>query len=90
MIKLYENMHVHVDEYTFRDETEWSEALLDSKSRITLWQRKIPGCGTQTSEGHHPERHPEGVHGPKHVHLSSWAFNAYNWRYIRVYGQEHA
>ncbi len=39
---------------------------------------------------HHPERHPQGVHGPQHLHLSARAVDADRGRHHRVHGQAHA
>jgi methylmalonyl-CoA mutase len=38
----------------------------------------------------HPERHPQGVHGPQHLHLPARAEHADHRRHHRVHGQEHA
>ena len=38
----------------------------------------------------HPERHPEGVHGPQHLHLSARAFDADHRRHLPVLLAEHA
>jgi methylmalonyl-CoA mutase len=42
------------------------------------------------AERNHPERHPQGVHGPQHVHLSAGAEHADHRRHHRVHGAEHA
>ena len=38
----------------------------------------------------HPERHPQGVHGPQHLHLPAQAEHADHRRHHRVHGKEHA
>ena len=38
----------------------------------------------------HPERHPQGVHGPQHLHLSARAEHADRRRHHRVHGAAHA
>ena len=38
----------------------------------------------------HPERHPQGVHGPQHLHLSADAEHADRGRHHRVHGRRHA
>jgi methylmalonyl-CoA mutase len=38
----------------------------------------------------HPERHPQGVHGPQHLHLSARAQHAHRRRHHRVHGAPHA
>ena len=40
--------------------------------------------------GDDPERHPQGVHGPQHLHLSARAFDADHCGHHRVHGEEHA
>ena len=39
---------------------------------------------------HHPERHPQGVHGAQHLHLPARAVDAHRGRHHRVHGQAHA
>ena len=34
---------------------------------------------------HHPERHPQGIHGAQHLHLSAQAFAAHHLRHFRLY-----
>ena len=36
--------------------------------------------------GHDPERHPQGVHGPQHLHLSARTLDAHRRRHHRVHG----
>ena len=38
----------------------------------------------------HPERHPQGVHGPQHLHLSARAEHADRRRHHRLHGAAHA
>ena len=40
--------------------------------------------------GDHPERHPQGVHGPQHLHLPARAEHADRRRHHRVHGAQHA
>ena len=40
------------------------------------------GVGAGGAERHHSERHPEGVHGPQHVHLSAGAVDADHRRHL--------
>ncbi len=37
-----------------------------------------------------PERHPQGVHGPQHLHLPARAVDAHHRRHRRVHGAQHA
>ncbi len=56
----------------------------------------VPGGGRKTGRrleeafGHHPERHPEGIHRAEGVHLSARAFHAAGDRYLRVRIEVHA
>ena len=38
----------------------------------------------------HPERHPEGVHGPQHLHLSAETLDADRLGHLRLHVEEHA
>ncbi len=40
--------------------------------------------------GDHPERHPQGVHGPQHLHLSAQALDADHLRHLRPHGEGDA
>ena len=40
--------------------------------------------------GDHPERHPQGVHGPQHLHLPARAEHAHRRRHHRVHGEADA
>ena len=42
------------------------------------------GGGAGRARGHRPERHPQGVHGPQHLHLSPRAVDAHRRRHHRV------
>ena len=42
------------------------------------------------SFGHHPERHPERVHGAEHLHLSARALDADRLGHLRLHREEHA
>jgi hypothetical protein len=48
------------------------------------------GVSAGQAERHHPERHPQGVHGPQHLHLPARAVDADHRRHHRVHGAEHA
>ena len=52
--------------------------------------RRGTGCRCRAAQRDHPERHPQGVHGPQHLHLSARAIHADRGRRDRVHGQEHA
>ena len=43
------------------------------------------GGGAGGTRGHRPERHPQGVHGPQHLHLPARAVDAHRRRHHRVY-----
>ena len=40
--------------------------------------------------GHHPERHPQGIHGAQHLHLSAGGLDAHRRRHLRLHGEAHA
>ncbi len=42
------------------------------------------------SDRDHPERHPQGVHGPQHVHLPAGAVDAHRQRHHRAHQPAHA
>ena len=44
------------------------------------------GVGAGAIERDHPERHPQGVHGPQHLHLPARAEHAHRGRHHRVHG----
>ena len=44
------------------------------------------GVGAAEARRHDPERHPEGVHGPEHLHLPADAEHAHRRRHHRVHG----
>jgi hypothetical protein len=48
------------------------------------------GVAQETALGDHPERHPQGVHGPQHLHLPARALDAHHRRHHRLHGAEHA
>ena len=54
--------------------------------------RRRRGAGRAAGEavGHDPERHPQGVHGPQHLHLSARALDADHLRHLRLHLAEHA
>ncbi len=43
------------------------------------------GGGAGTAHGDHPERHPQGVHGPQHLHLPARAEHADHLRHLRLH-----
>ena len=49
--------------------------------------RRRRGAGRAAGKAlrHHPERHPQGVHGPQHLHLSAGAFDADHLRHLRLH-----
>ena len=54
----------------------------------------VAGRGAGRAAGqarrHDPERHPQGVHGPEHLHLSARTLDAHRRRHHRVHGEAHA
>ncbi len=54
--------------------------------------RRCRGTGRRPvgAERNHPERHPQGVHGPQHLHLSAGAEHADRVRHHRLHGRAHA
>ena len=48
------------------------------------------GRAARKAVGHHPERHPQRVHGPQHLHLSARALDADHLRHLRLYLAEDA
>ena len=44
------------------------------------------GCAGQEDLRDHPERHPEGVHGPQHLYLPARPLHAHRRRYHRLLG----
>ncbi len=50
------------------------------------------GAGGEAGEagGDDPERHPQGVHGPQHLHLPAPAEHADHQRHLRLHGAEDA
>ena len=47
------------------------------------------GVGPEQAVRDHPERHPQGVHGPQHLHLSARALDADRRRHHRLHGAEN-
>ena len=47
-------------------------------------------CRAGAALRHDPERHPQGVHGPQHLHLSARALDADRRRHHRLHGEAHA
>ena len=52
--------------------------------------RRGTGRRPGPAQRNHPERHPQGVHGPQHVHLPARAEHADRGRHHRVHGAAHA
>jgi hypothetical protein len=48
------------------------------------------GVAPGPAERDHPERHPQGVHGPQHLHLPARAVDEDHRRHHRVHGAAHA
>ena len=48
------------------------------------------GVPPEALAGTHPERHPEGVSGPQHLHLPAAPLDADRLRHLRLRGEEHA
>ncbi len=55
-------------------------------------RRRGRGAGRRARAAHrdHPERHPQGVHGPQHLHLPARAVDADHQRHLRVHQPEDA
>ena len=43
------------------------------------------GVPPRKARGHDPERHPQGVHGPQHLHLSAQGLDADHRRHLRLH-----
>ena len=48
------------------------------------------GCARRESDRHHPERHPQGIHGAQHLHLSAGSIHAHHLRHHRLHVPHHA
>ncbi len=48
------------------------------------------GHPAEGAVGDHPERHPQGVHGPQHLHLPADRLDAHRLRHHRAYLGQHA
>ena len=55
-----------------------------SCSRSTWRSRRRQGSGHAPAVGHDSERHPEGVHRARHLHLSAARLAAHHHRHLRV------
>ena len=53
-------------------------------------RRRGAGRAAGRTVRHHPERHPERVHGAEHLHLSARAFDAHRLRHLRLHLEEDA
>ncbi|EFD77182.1 LOW QUALITY PROTEIN: predicted protein, partial [Mycobacterium tuberculosis T85] len=52
--------------------------------------RRGAGRGAGAAGRHHPERHPQRVHGPQHLHLSAEAVDADHLRHLRLHQRQDA
>ena len=59
---------------------------------LALVHRRRRGAGRAdgSAVGHHPERHPQGVHGPQHLHLSARRLDAHRRRHLRLHRGAYA
>ncbi len=48
------------------------------------------GVPPAEARGHHPERHPQRIHGAEHLHLSARAIASHHFGHLRVHLAEHA
>ena len=48
-------------------------------------RRRGAGRAAREAGGHHPERHPQRVHGAQHLHLSARALDAHHLRHLRLH-----
>ena len=53
-------------------------------ARALRRRREAAGRAARSAVGHDPERHPEGVHRARHLHLSAAALAAHRHRHLRV------
>ena len=53
-------------------------------------RRRGTGRGTGGPDRDHPERHPQGVHGPQHLHLSARTLDADRVGHLRLDRRAHA
>jgi hypothetical protein len=53
-------------------------------------RRRGTGRGAGAAGRDHPERHPQGVHGPQHLHLSAGALHADHRRHLPLHVGTHA
>ena len=53
-------------------------------------RRRGAGRGAGEAERDHPERHPQGVHGPQHLHLPADPLYADHLRHLRLHQREDA
>ena len=61
-------------------------------ARDGVLHRRRRGAGRPAGklDGHHPERHPQGVHGPQHLHLPARALDAHHRRHLPLLVGAHA
>ena len=53
-------------------------------------RRRGAGRGAGQAGRHHPERHPQRVHGAQHLHLSARSLDAHHLRHLRLHVAEDA
>ena len=53
-------------------------------------RRRGAGRAAAKARRHDPERHPQGVHGPQHLHLSPGGLDADHRRHLRLHVGQHA
>ena len=53
-------------------------------------RRRGAGRAAGKALGHDPERHPQGIHGAQHLHLSARRIDAHRLRHLRLYLGAHA
>jgi hypothetical protein len=50
--------------------------------------RRGTGRAPRATDRHHPERHPQRVHGAQHLHLSAGTLHAHHRRHLRLHRQK--
>ena len=73
-----------------RDRVDDDERRRDPRARVLRRRRRGAGRLPGRSRWDDPERHPQGVHGPQHVHLSARAEHADRRGHHRAHGEPHA
>ncbi len=59
-------------------------------TRAVCGCRRGTGCAAGEARGDDPERHPQRVHGPQHLHLSAQAVDADHLRHLRLHEHQNA